>query len=281
MDDSARNRISTMPLPDPNINGSHCALTGLLDQPLSRSESISSQLAAALSSEFSSPGPIVPLPPGAPDDLPHMILRSRSSEVTFSSVQANFEVRFFDDYRRSFRNTHEYVLTKMRAILAAWESIGAQPVFAEAQLSLQYSMHERPDLPRAATHLVETHLRDPVPSEHLQDARIVLSLHLADRYTLVLNIGTFEARTITRQAAAGTRQSVVRPWEGTVTDSGLQLDIAVNNRYYAVHHREHPRVTVDELDAVVNLVWSFSEHHATGLMETGSIDVAALEGVVA
>jgi hypothetical protein len=270
-----------MPLPDPNINGSHCALTGLLDRPVPRTESTSAQLAAALSSEFPSPGPIVPLPSGAPDDLPHMILRSRSSEVTFSSVQADFEVRFYDNYRRSFANTREYVLNKTRAILAAWESIGADPVFAEARLSLQYSMHEHPDLPRAAAHLVGTHLRNPIPPEHLQDATIVLSLHLADHYSVVLNIGTFEARTITRQMLAGTGQSVIRPWEGTVTDSGLQLEIAVSNRFYAVHRREHPRVTVEELEAVVNLAWRFGEHHAPALMETGSIDVAALEGVVA
>jgi hypothetical protein len=270
-----------MPLPDPNINGSHCALTGLLDQPVPRSEGTSTRLAAALSAEFPSPGPIVPLPPGAPDDLPHMILRSRSSEVTFSSVQADFEVRFYDEYRRSFSNTREYVLSKMGAILLAWESIGAHPVFAEARLSLQYPMHERPDLPAAAAHLVETHLRNPIPPEHLQDAGIVLALHLADHYAVALNIGTFEARTITRQALAGTRQSVVRPWEGAVTDSGLQLDIAVNNRYYAVHHREHPRVTAEELEAVVNLAWRFGEHHATLLIETGGIDVATLEGVVA
>lgn len=271
----------TMPLPDPNINGSHCALTVLLDRPVPRTESTSTQLAAVLSSEFPSPGPVLPLPPGAPDDLPHMILRGRSSEVTFSSVQADFEVRFYDDYRSSFANTREYVLNKTRAILAAWQSIGAQPVFAEAQLSLQYPMHEHPDLPGAAAHLVETHLRNPIPAEHLEDARIVLSLHLADHYLLVLNIGVFEARTITRQAVAGTRQSVVRPWEGTVTDSGLQLEITVSDRYYAVHRREHLRVTVEELEAVVNLAWRFGEHHATALMETGSIDVAALEGVVA
>lgn len=271
----------TMPLPDPNINGSHCSLTTLLDEPVPRTENTSAQLVAALSSEFPSSGPIVPLPPGAPDDLPHMILRSRSSEVTFSGVQADFEVRFYDDYRRSFANTREYVLNKTRAILAAWDLIGAHPVFAEAQLTLQYSMHERPDLPGAAAHLVETHLRNPIPPEHLQEAGIVLSLHLADRYSLVLNIGAFEARVITRQALAGTRQSIVRPWEGTVTDSGLQLQIAVNNRYYAVHHREHPRVTAEELDAVVNLAWHFGEHHATALMETGGIDVAALEGVAA
>jgi len=270
-----------MPLPDPNINGSHCNLTVLLDQPLPRTESTSTQLAARLSSEFPSPGPIVPLPPGAPDDLPHMILRSRSSEVTFSSVQANFEVRFYDDYRRSFTSTREFVLNKMRAILAAWESIGARPVFAEAHLSLQYSMHERPDLSGAAAHLVDTHLRNHIPPEHLQDARIVLGLHLADHYSIALNIGAFEARTITRQAVAGTRQSVVRPWEGTVTDSGLQLDITVNNRYYAVHRREHPRATIEELEAVVSLAWRFAEHHATPLMETGNIDVATLEGVIA
>lgn len=274
-------QLPTMPLPDPNINGSHCALTGLLDQPLSRTESTSAQLVAALSSEFPSPGPIVPLPPGAPDDMPHMILRSRSSEAMFSSVQVDFEVRFYDDYRRSFASTREYVLGKMRAILAAWESIGARPVFAEAQLALQYSMHERQDLPRAAAHLVETQLRNQIPPENLQDARVVLGLHLADRYSVVLNIGAFEARTITRQAVAGTRQSVVRPWEGDITDSGLQLEIAVNNRYYAVRHREHPRVTVEELEAVVNLAWRFAERHAAALMETGSIDLATLEGVVA
>jgi hypothetical protein len=270
-----------MPLPDPSINRSHCALTGLLDRPLSRAESTSAQLVAALSSEFPSAGPIVPLPPGAPDDLPHMILRSSSSEVTFSSVQADFEVRFYDDYRGSFASTREYVLNKMRAILAAWESIGAAPVFAEAQLTLQYSMHERSDLPDAAAHLVATHLCNHIPPEHLQDAGVVLGLHLADRYSLVLNVGAFEARTITRQAVAGTRQSVVRPWDGTITDRGLRLEIAANNRYYAVSHHEHLRVTAEELEAIVNLAWRFGEHHATTFMETGGIDVATLEGVVA
>lgn len=276
-----RDSISTMPLPDPNINSSHGALTVLLDQPLPRNESTSTQLAAALSSEFPSPGPILPLPPGAPDDLPHMILRSRSSEATFSSVQADFEVRFYNDYRKSFTSTREYVLNKMRSIHAAWESIGAHPVFAEIQLSLQYSMLESPDMPSAAAHLVQTHLRNHIPPEHLQDTGIVIGLHLADRYSVALNIGTFEARTITRQAMAGTRQSVVRPWEGTVTDRGLQLGITVSNRYYAAHHREHPRATVEELEALVNLAWRFGGEQAADFMETGNIDVAALEGVVA
>ncbi len=109
----------------------------------------------------------------------------------------------------------------------------------------------------------------------------MIGLHLADHYSIALNIGTFEARTITRQAMAGTRQSVVRPWEGTITDRGLQLGITVNNRYYAAHHCEHPQATVEELEAVVNLAWRFGGDHAAEFMETGNIDVATLEGVVA
>jgi hypothetical protein len=269
-----------MPLPNPAINASHGTLNVLLDRPLQRTDETNDRIAAALAPSFPSQSPAFQLPPGAPDDMPHLLLQSRSSQVALSRVQADFEVRFYDAYRSSFERTRAYVQEKMRAILAAWEAVGAEPVFADIALTLQYSMHEQGEQLSPAKQLLDAHLRHHVSPHHVEDAKILLSLRLRDHYFVNLGIGTYEARTISRPMLAGTQQQIVRPWDGTVTDSGLQLDIAVNNRYYAIQRHEHPRVTNDELDAIVNLAWQIGQEQAAGLMEAGEIDLESLEGVV-
>jgi hypothetical protein len=267
-----------MPLPEPKIRGCHGVLTVLLDRPVARDEQTTARLARLLATAFPSQSPGTWLPPGAPDELPHLVVQSRSSQLTFSRVQADFEVRFYDEYERSFPLTQEYVEQKLRAALAAWTEIGAAPVFTDLSLTLQYSLHNQADQ-TPAEFLVAAHLQHEVPSAYLRDARVVLALKIANHYNVDLTLNTYEARHISRPALTGVQAQVVRPWDGTVVDKGLQLEVAVSNRYYAVHNRAHPTVTEDELNHVIRLAWSIAEDGSAAFVENGAIDAASLEGV--
>jgi hypothetical protein len=79
-----------------------------------------------------------------------------------------------------------------------------------------------------------------------------------------------------RSGTAHTQPAVIRPWEGEVTDAGIELGVEVSNRLQAELLRRHSDVTLDELREMNNVAWDFVNHGATPFVSEGELDLAGI-----
>jgi hypothetical protein len=267
----------TMPIPPPKIKIAHGVLTVPVDEPVQRTPEVNRQLAAALHTEFPTTGDIE-LPDEAPDELPHLVLQGRSAQVAFSSIQADFEVRFFGELESSPTMCLDYVERKMLAIFHAWSAVGARPTWLGLVLTLHASTPDEDEPPGRL--LLEKHLQPELADDSLHDVNLQLGLRVADHFFVTLGIGQYESRQITRQVAGGTT-GVIRPWEGEVTDAGIAVTVDVNNRLRAQLQRQFTRADEDEIRALNALAWGLAEHVVPRLLDDGVLDLSSAQGVVA
>lgn len=268
-----------MPFPErPTYKVAHGVLG--VDQPLNRQPGLDEALIAALREEFPMVGPRQILPTEAPPNLPHLILQSTSSQVAISISQIDFEVRFYGDYATSLDLCDEYVRRKMTALLRGWQAIGAQPVLAGLVLTLGFSLMDEPDI-EPATFMLEHHLRAEVPGPSVQDVKTHLGLRVADHLFVSLDMSTFEARQLMRPVLPGQQALVVRPWEGTIADAGIDVAIDVNNRLRAVTQERWDPVDEAELGRVLDMARFLTENSALPFVRDGELNVDAITAAVA
>jgi hypothetical protein len=231
---------------------------------------------AAVADEFPHVATRQLLPTEAPPGAPHLVLSSTSSQLALSALQADFEVRFYGDFPNDPGRCHEYIRQKMQALLRGWNAIGQQPSFVGLIITIHFSFGQDPEH-EALRHVMQHHFQPEVDSEILNDAKTQVTLRLADHYFALLAVGVYELKMLNRPVMAGAAPLVVAPWEGDVTDRGVELTVDVNDRLRAIIEREHPVVDSDELAGTLAL----SERLTTGpvgarFAEAGDLDLPAV-----
>jgi hypothetical protein len=220
------------------------------------------------------------VPSDAPPTAPHLVLQSTSSQLAVTGLQADFQVRFYGGFETDFERCRMYIRDKMSAILRGWQAIGAQPSFAGLILTLQFPFNDA-SATSAVEHVLAHHVRPDVPAEVVNDAKVQLTLRLADHYFVSLTVANYEAKQISRPLLPGATGFVVAPWEGEMAERGVELAVDVNNRYKAVRERRHPVVDDDELMRTLDVAEGTASGIGKQFAETGAVDVSALVEEVA
>ena len=254
----------------------HAVLNVPVDKPTPRTNEVKDKLARFLQGLYTARAE-QPLPDEAPAEVPFLILPGRSSQIAFSQTQADVEIEFHDHYTTKADLCRTLVGERMGRLLQAWQKVGAEPVWAGLVITLRASTAGQGD--SSLRHMLDTHLRAELDGgDALHDAKLQLALRLSERYFVNLSVGHYEHRTIQRQVTGGGGTiGPIRPWEGEVTDEGLDLTIDINNRYGALLEKKHTDVTVDQLNAMNDLAWQIVERVAVPLATDGVLDLNALE----
>lgn len=267
-----------MPLQPLKYITAHGVLNVPVDEPTPRTDDIKQQLVSALHGQFEARAEQA-LPDEAPAEVPFLILHGRSSQIAFSQVQADIELEFHDEYTSNAELSRPLVADKVEKLFRAWDKIGASPVWEGLVITLRASTVGQPE--SSVRHMLETHLRPGLDSDALHDAKVQLGLRLRDRYFVTLTFGHYEARVIQRQVGSGGQVGPIRPWEGEVSDEGLELTVDVNNRYGALLERRHTRVAADDLRSMNDLAWQLVERVAGPLANDGVLDVGMIQEAIA
>lgn len=263
-----------MPLLPLKYATAHGILNLPVDKPTPRNEDVKNKLGQSLQGLYQGRAEQA-LPPEAPEDVPFLVLPGRSSQIVFSQLQADIELEFHDHYETKGELCKTLVAERMERLLRAWSAIGAEPVWQGLVITL------RSPTDSAASHIFETHLRSGDISEGVQDAKVELRLRLRDRYFVNLTVGHYEHRTITREVTGpGGPLGPIRPWEGEVTDRGLEVIVDINNRYGALVERKHTVVDAEQIQAMNDLAWAMVEQVAKPYAIDGVLNATAIEAAV-
>jgi hypothetical protein len=216
------------------------------------------------------------LPPEAPAAIPYLVLQSStgSSRVAMSPVGAEFDVRFYGDFSADRSQCFEYLRGKLGAAMSGWTALELQPAFFGLVVVANFSFADMNELP--GEFLVSRHTRYEVAPEDLQDAVIRVSARVEDAYFLTLTLSNYETKTIERPVFPGMASVNVKPWEGDVAETGLQLTVDVNNRLTAITRQEDPTVDWEVVDQVVTLVERVAASAAGTFVETGTLNLEEL-----
>jgi hypothetical protein len=261
-----------VPLPLPTLLAAHglLSLRDLRPRDGGRDEAF----IAAVRPEFPNVLNRVFLSADVPPNTPHLTLASTSSQLVVSSVQADFEVRFYGEYLDDINHGLEYVERKLTAVLAGFEAIDA-PI---SQIGLVATLHfpfagieERP-----VDHILRTHLRATVDAADVQDAVARIAVKVRDTYFVNLTLSNYETRQLERPLLPGAQMLRIRPWEGRVEDTGLELVLDVNNNLEARTRQDDPVVTVDAVRAVSSLLREVATNTGPVFAETGEISMEQL-----
>jgi hypothetical protein len=229
---------------------------------------------AAVRSQFPNVLNHVALPPDAPPNAPHLTLASTSAQLTLSSVQADFQVRFYGDLLNDVSGAIEYVERKLTAVFAGFQTLDAPIATIGLIGTVNFSFAHRQDRP--VDHILQTHLRTAVDPNDVQDAVARVAVKLRDTYFLNLTLSNYESRSLERPILPGTTMMRVRPWEGRVTDTGLELAIDLNNNLEARTHQRDPEVTLEGLSAVTGLLRTIVNESGRAFAETGELSTEQL-----
>jgi len=261
-----------MPLAPPKFVMAHAVLQppGLSARDPSRDElfiqAVREQFPNVISRQF--------LPAEVPPQTPHLTLASSSSQLAISAAQADFEVRFYGDYRTEVDRGLEYVEKKLSAILAGYTALGIAPAGIGLIGTLQFTTAGEPESP--AEHVLRTHVRPELDASTVQDALVRIALRVRDTYFVNLTVGNYESRVFERPMMPGLGPIRVRPWEGDVTDVGLELSIDINNTLEGRIKRTDPVVTEDGVRAVLGLLREVVLNQGPAFVETGEVSAAGL-----
>lgn len=238
-----------MDLPAPVIVGVH-AVFGLATT-LPFKGDIDERLVASLSGEF--PNVVsrqLPLP-GSPLLGPRLILTSSSSQLVVSAAQLDFDVQFYGDFLSNSELGLKYVRRKLDAIRTAIDALGERAVSVGLIGKFNFSFKNVEADP--VEHIIATHLRSEVPPNTAQDAGCRVALRVRDKYFVNFNVANYEARVVQRPMLPGPQQVIVKPWEGEVSDSGVELTVDINNTLEARSLQKDPVITAQGVEAVLEL----------------------------
>jgi hypothetical protein len=261
-----------MPLPPLKYATAHGVLNVPVDKPTPRSDDVNNKLGQSLQGLYQARA-VQTLPTEAPQDASFLVLPGRSSQIAFSQLQADIELEFHDHYETKGELCKALVAERMERLLRAWSTVGAEPVWLGLVITLRTPTDE------AATHIFETLLRPDEGSESFHEAKVQLALRLRDRYFVTLTVGQYEHRTITREVGAGGPLGPIRPWEGEVTDRGLEVTVDINNRYGALVEKKHTVVDAEQIVAMNDVAWQIVEQVAKPYATDGVLNAAAIEEV--
>jgi len=268
-----------MALADPKLVNAQAVIT--FANPVMRDATRDEMLVGALHAEFGNTvsRPMAALSGAQPSSSP-LVLASSSSQVSISPAQADFAVGFYGELQTDLDAALAFLERKLSTIRVALDGAQIDVLVVGVILTLQYSLGTQ--TPGEPVERLFQHLQSGVPPEDVSDAQIRVGLKVADTYYVTLTLGNYEARTIQRAAIPGVVVSI-RPWEGDVSDTGLQLSIDVNNRLEARQAAADEVVSAERLEGIFRVLGSVARTTGPEFIETGAISgeaIASAAGVL-
>jgi hypothetical protein len=213
----------------------------------------------------------------APIQAPHLILGSQSAQLSLSAAQADFGVQFYGAYVDDIEKALEFTEKKLLSVFNALESVGAG-IWSIGLVAKIHFPDESGNPQAAPMHVLKTHSKLEVDSESLEDARVTIALRVRDTYFVHLTVSNYEIREFQQPVRPGILDMRLRPWEGTASETGINLDVDINNRFEARTAGGEPKVTADGVRAVVGMLKNIATDAGPKFADTGEI---ALESIVA
>lgn len=261
-----------MALPPPRFLLVHVVLQAPF--PIQRNPAMDERFIAAARREFPNILGRQALPPEAPSQVPHLTMGGSSSQLALSAAQVDFEVRFYGDYVTDLDRGLAYVEQKIRAVLSAYQAIDVVPSMIGLVATLRFVTDS--DI-EPVNHMLTNHLRPEVDGETVQDAQTKIVLKVRDTYFVGLTLGNYESRKFERPIMPGMTEIRIRPWEGEVEDSGLELTLDINNNLEARTKRADPEVTEEGIASVVSLLREIATTTGPEFAETGNLSLGQIE----
>jgi hypothetical protein len=268
-----------MPIPPLNIDTAQLVLTMPVDQLLQPTVHVKNELAAALKGEFEQLVDL-PVPDGAPPNLPFVLFQRDSTTISASALQVDYQTTFDGGHRASFADCHDFMAKRCSRLLKALKRVGASPVWEGQVVTLQASMSNDDEL-APLRHISDTLLRPELDDERLHDVQVNFGFRMHDRYFVTINVGEYESKQVTQTVSLGGTSKPIRPWDAETVDRGLVVGIDVNNRYGALLEKRHTQITETDVLAMNDLTWQLVEQVAVPLARDGMLDMGAIEGVAA
>ncbi len=268
-----------MTIPALEIQNVHVALTVPIDEPVVGNDHNVGELTAALKGEFHAslaPG----VPEGAPLEIPYVMFQGNNAQFTFSPIQLDYQAIFTGAYRKDYGQAKDFTAKKATRFLAAWERVGAHPVWESVAVSLQTSTLALDEL-APLHHISETLLHPDASDDMLHDVNINFRLRVLNRYNVRIGVAEYERKNVEQTIRPGVAPRPVRPWDAKLEDRGLDLTVEVDNRYGALVEEKHTRVTESELRFMNDLTWHVVEHVAVPLVQEGVLNTETLQQVTA
>lgn len=271
--EQAQPKLLCVPLSAPRFRVAHAVLQ--FSNRVYRDPGRDETFIAAVEQEFPNVLSRTFLPPEAPLLTPYVTLASTSSQLSLSTLQADFEVRFYGDYVTDVERALEYVERKLDAVLRAFASVDVAVETIGVIGTLHFSTMD--DNLSPAQHILRTHLRPMVDESSVQDAIARVAVKVRDTYFVTLTISNYESRVMEQALMPGVQALPMRPWDGLPDDVGLELVLDINNHLESrvSHHR--PRVTIDGVRATTRLLREIATSTGPTFAETGKISMRDLE----
>ena len=107
-----------------------------------------------------------------------------------------------------------------------------------------------------------------------------LGLKVSNTYYVSLGVNNYETRSFRQIATPATPVISIRPWEGEVTDLGIQLVIDVNNRLATRQADPDSRLDEGGMGEILDVVAAVAAECGPTFLETGQVSSAAIEGTL-
>lgn len=260
-----------MPLPTPTLVSAHGVLGFAYP---SRDASRDERFIQAVSEAFPHIANRVMLSSDAGLQSPHLVLASTSSQLAVSALQADFQVRFYDEYLDDLERGITYARDKLSTAVVAFEASGTEVASVGVIVTLHFKHEEGQVAP--VEHLRNVHLRSHVDVDDLQDVIVRIALRLRDTYFLNITLSNYETRTLERAVTPAMPMVRIRPWEGRIDEVGLEMTLDINNALEARTQRADPRVTTVALDSVASVLGEVASNAGPRFLETGEISVSQI-----
>jgi|SRR5579862_2218947 len=259
----------TMALPSPTLQSARAVLN--LSQPLLRRPDQDDLLIAAARPEF----PIVVarqlLPVETPLTVPHLVVQSTASRAAISAIGAEFETRFYGDYETDPEKSFQYLRKKLHGLLTALQAVDATPSFAGV-ITVSHLNFAEQDL-EPARYLAEKFLQRPPDVSAIQDTSVRLAMRYEDEYFISVTVANYEIKSLMRPVFGAQQLIQIRPWDGKIEETGIEIAVDVNNRLAAQTTQRDPEVRGDELDTLLTVVERVTDYAPRTYVDTTQLDV--------
>ena len=260
-----------MPLGEPRMVNAQSVLT--FGNPLPRDPARDDLLVAGLRGEFQSTVSRPMVTPGGPVVTAPLVLASNSARLTIAPGEAAFAVGFFGDYVTDLDSALTYVQRKTGTVRVALQNADVDVLVLGVLLTMQFSTG-RDGVDEAIATVLEHHFGGTVDEHAVADAQTRIGVRVDNVFYVSMTVSNYETRTFQRAAPLGTSMISLRPWEGDVTDAGVQLTIDVNNRLEARQTTGNRILDGDRLDSIFDVLGTAARERSREIIETGHIDPA-------
>jgi hypothetical protein len=245
--------------------------------PVLREPSRDNAIIQALAAEFPN---VVSRPIGA-SGAPNasLVLASSSAQLSIGPGQAEFGVGFSEPLLSNRDQVIDYLRTKLGTVVAALHGLDVNVLTAGVVLLAQYSFGSESSA-GVLRQLLETQIRGEVPVDDVADVQVRLALKVSDTYYVSLMVNNYETRNFQRIASPASPVISIRPWEGEVTDLGIQLAIDVNNRLGVRQAESDTVLGVGGMGDILDVVAAVAADTGPSFLERGRISSAEIEAAL-